>query len=426
MNRARILAGVAIAAATLSLTACGGGGAIVTTAGAKHPRPLPQTLVRIYSGLVMRGSTPAAVAGRAIEHGIQLAIVQRHHHAGRFKVRYTALDDGTAAGALGVDRLQSDADKVATDAQAMLYIGGLSTRASSLSAPILNQAGISQISVGTTYVGLTDAVPNVSAGGEPQRYYPTGTRTLLRLLPSDAVQVAAELVALRQHGCSTIALLHGATRYDTGLATMMSADAKEYGVAIAAEALAPHRAAAIRTLAAGLHDHGIGCVALIASPSAATTALTVELHLQLPRASIIAPSQLCVPAWTNAGAGGVPATVAPALECTRPVLAYRALPGGDAFLSDYRAQFHRGPASFYAIYGYEAAMLGLDMISELGAKGDDRVAINRSLFGIRDRRSVIGTYGFTVTGDTTLDSYGLYRVGVHGNPEFASALSTGR
>jgi hypothetical protein len=36
---------------------------------------------------------------------------------------------------------------------------------------------------------------------------------------------------------------------------------------------------------------------------------------------------------------------------------------------------------------------------------------------------VLGTYGFDANGDTTLKSYGLYKVGAGGNPVFYKTLT---
>ena len=36
---------------------------------------------------------------------------------------------------------------------------------------------------------------------------------------------------------------------------------------------------------------------------------------------------------------------------------------------------------------------------------------------------MLGTYGFDANGDTTLKSYGLYKVGRDGNPPFESTVT---
>ena len=67
--------------------------------------------------------------------------------------------------------------------------------------------------------------------------------------------------------------------------------------------------------------------------------------------------------------------------------------------------------------------LGLQTIASLGAKGDSKSAVLKALFAITDRHSVLGTYGFDKNGDTTLKSYGLYKVGPTGDPVFLKTIT---
>jgi ABC-type branched-subunit amino acid transport system substrate-binding protein len=67
--------------------------------------------------------------------------------------------------------------------------------------------------------------------------------------------------------------------------------------------------------------------------------------------------------------------------------------------------------------------LGLDTIKSLGPDGSDKTAVLDALFNIKDRNSVLGKYGFDENGDTTLTSYGLYKVGSDGNPVFFKTLT---
>ena len=67
--------------------------------------------------------------------------------------------------------------------------------------------------------------------------------------------------------------------------------------------------------------------------------------------------------------------------------------------------------------------LGLDTIAGLGAKGNSKSAVLKALFATKDRKSVLGTYGFDKNGDTTLKSYGLYKVGTDGDPVFFKTLT---
>ena len=40
----------------------------------------------------------------------------------------------------------------------------------------------------------------------------------------------------------------------------------------------------------------------------------------------------------------------------------------------------------------------------------------KALFALKNHSSVLGTFGFNANGDTTLKSYGLYKVGSNGDP----------
>ena len=65
--------------------------------------------------------------------------------------------------------------------------------------------------------------------------------------------------------------------------------------------------------------------------------------------------------------------------------------------------------------------LALDTIAKAGTT--DTSTIRDDLFATKDRNSVLGTYGFDENGDTTLTSYGLYKVDSSGNPVFFKKLT---
>ncbi|TMK74226.1 MAG: branched-chain amino acid ABC transporter substrate-binding protein, partial [Actinobacteria bacterium] len=138
-------------------------------------------------------------------NGIKLALDQAHNQAGDFTVKYTSLDDATAqAGEWDPGQTAADARKAASDPNTVYYIGEFNSGASEVSIPILNNAGIPQVSPANTYVGLTTNEPG-SAPGEPDKYYPTGNRTYLRIVPRDSIQAAADLMAMKQAGCTKVA-----------------------------------------------------------------------------------------------------------------------------------------------------------------------------------------------------------------------------
>ena len=77
-----------------------------------------------------------------------------------------------------------------------------------------------EVSQANTYVGLTTSLPG-SAPGEPAKYYPTGQRTFLRIVPIDSIQAAADLMAMKNAGCTRVAVANDKEAYGAGLATLL-------------------------------------------------------------------------------------------------------------------------------------------------------------------------------------------------------------
>ena len=151
----------------------------------------------------MQGASSAQTI--PLVNGIKLALAQANNKAGQWTVNYQVLDDSTAAaGKWDPGQTAANARKVASDSKAVYYMGEFNSGASEVSIPILNEAGIPQVSPANTYVGLTTSLPG-SAPGEPQKYYPSGTRTYLRIVPIDSIQAAADLMAMKQAGCTKVA-----------------------------------------------------------------------------------------------------------------------------------------------------------------------------------------------------------------------------
>ena len=73
----------------------------------------------------------------------------------------------------------------------------------------------------------------------------------------------------------------------------------------------------------------------------------------------------------------------------------------------YSARYGEPFPDPYAVQGYEAMRLVLDAVAAVGPR---RRAVVTWLHDVRNRQSVLGTYGFDRFGDTTLRDYGLYRI----------------
>ncbi len=377
--------------------------------------------IDIYSSLPLQGSSSAQTG--PLVNGIELALSQAGGKAGQFTVHYQSLDDSTAAaGKWDPGQTAANARKAASDPKAVFYIGEFNSGASEVSIPILNQAGIPQVSPANTYVGLTTNLPG-SAPGEPQKYYPTGTRTYLRIVPIDSIQAAADLIAMKDAGCTKVAVANDKEAYGQGLATLLELEKGFYGITITSNTGIDPTAPNFRSYAQTVKGQGADCFMFAGIVSNGAVQITKDINSALPTAKIFGADGVCTSSYTNAKQGGVPASIDPLMECTVATQDLAAYPGGKAFLAAYKAKYNVSDPDPYAIYGYEAMSLALDTIKGLGAQGNNKADVLKALFATKSRSSVLGTYGFDANGDTTLKSYGLYKVGSDGNPVFYKTIT---
>jgi branched-chain amino acid transport system substrate-binding protein len=422
----KALTGCVLAGAVLVIAACGSskssstassssGGATSTAASSSG------NTVDIYSSLPMQGASSAQTV--PLVNGVKLAVSQANNKAGNFTVNYQVLDDSTAsAGKWDPTQTAADARKAAEDPKTVFYIGEFNSGASEVSIPILNQAGVPQVSPANTYVGLTTNEPG-SAPGEPQKYYPTGKRTYLRIVPRDTIQAAAGLLTMKHDGCTKVAVANDKEAYGAGLAQLLELEKGKYGVTITSNTGIDPTAPNFRSYASTIKAEGADCFYFAGIVSNGAVQITKDVAAAIPHVKIYGGDGICTGSYTNPAQHGIPASIGPQVQCTVATQDLAAYPGGRDFLAAYKAKYGVASPDPYAIYGYEVGKLALDTIAGLGAKGNDKAAVLAALFATKARHSVLGTYGFDANGDTTLKSYGLYKVGSDGNPQFERTVT---
>jgi branched-chain amino acid transport system substrate-binding protein len=415
----KALTGCLAVLSVATLSACGGSSNGSSGGASSASTSIAGKVIEIYSSLPLRG--PEAPTAVALSNGIRLALAQSGGKAGPFKVQYTSLDDSAGPSGWDASQTAANARKAAADPRAAYYIGEFDDDASEVSMPILNEAGIAQVSPANMYVGLTTNPPG-STSDQPN-YAPTGTRTYLRIVPTDSVQGAADLLAMHDAGCTRVAVASDNESYGTDLAKLIELQKRYSGVNVVNEAAVDPKSASFHSYVEMLRELKADCLMLAAVPTKGEVELTKEVHALLPTAKIFGPQDMCTNAWTNARDGGVPASIDPLIQCTSVAQSLTAYPGGRAFVAAYRAKYGVADPNPYAIFGYEAMKLALSTISGLGANGDSKSAVLSALFSTTNRRSVLGTYSFNRDGDTTLKSFGLYKVGTNGDPVFVKTIT---
>ncbi len=399
----------------VALSGCGGGGPQATP-------PLPHggqaPTVDIYSSLPLEG--PGRRQADAVIKGINLALAQRDDTANFYRVDLIPLNDSDADGKPDPALVASHAMHVADDPHAVLYIGDWASEASEISIPILNQAGIPQVSPASPYIGLTSALPNVTAPNEPLRYYPSQTRTFLRLVPPGPVEAAADLQAVNKLGCRRVALGHDGALDGGGIASLILSQQRAYNVDLVSDTpVNPSSPGGLAGWIASLkRPPQANCVIYAGDLADGGTQVAAAIHAAVPAAKIIGTDGVCTSAWTT----GLPALIDKSLWCTAPAPDLNETAAGRSFLAAYKARYHTLNPDPAAVYGYEAMKLGLDAIAALGAQGNIKADVLSALLATRGRSSPIGTYGFNRNGEVTLGSYGLYQI-KGGAPVFSAGLT---
>ena len=375
----------------------------------------------VYSSLPLSGA--ARSQALAIARGARLALEEAGGSAGGRPIRYVSLDDATsAAGYWTPEKTARNARRAGSDASAIAYIGEFSSGASAISMPILNEVGLAQISPSNTAIGLTRSGPGADVG-EPDKYLPAGSRHYFRLAPNDRVQAGALAVAMRDRRCRRVALLDDGELYGRGITAWARRHSRRLGLRVVARLMVDRRAPGYRALARELRARRANCVAYGGITANNAVRLFRDLARGLPRARLFGADGIAESGFADPHEGGVPAKVGRRVLITVGTLAPFAYPAqGQDFFRRYSERYGEPNPDPYAIYGYEAMRLTLDAAA---AAGPSRQGVIRWLRDMPTRSGAVGTYRFDRYGDTTLRSYGLYRIR-RGALSWAGAVDAGQ
>jgi branched-chain amino acid transport system substrate-binding protein len=406
--------GCLIGALAMGVTACGGddngGGGGSSSSGGKS--------LTVYSSLPLQGASRPQTT--ALVNGVKLALDQAGGKAGDFTIKYQSLDDSTAqAGSWTPEATQANARKAAQDSSTAAYIGEFNSGGSAVSIPILNEAGVPQISPANTAVGLTTNAPG-STPGEPDKYYPAGTRTYTRIVPKDTIQAAALVTLMKQDGCTKVFMTNDKEVYGAGLAKNLELAAKPAGLDLVANEAIDKNAPNYRSLASKAKGDGADCFVYSGITANNAVQLYKDFAAALPNAKLYGPDGVAESGFSDPKNGGIPADVASRVKVTVATLSPSEYPPeGQDFFKQFTQKYGEKNPDPYAIYGYEAMRLALDAIQRSGTgKKEDIV---KALFDTKDRQSVLGTYSIDKNGDTTLTDYGVYSI-ANGTLKFDSTI----
>ncbi|MDQ3632191.1 MAG: branched-chain amino acid ABC transporter substrate-binding protein [Actinomycetota bacterium] len=389
------LAGTLVTVLALGLSACERADEQASDTGS--------TTLTVYASLPFQG--PSGPESEAVANGARLALREAGGTVGGLVVKLAVLDDSTPrADRWTAEQAAENARTVVRDRTAIAYLGDGPSGATAISLPILNAAGVLQVSPTSGYQGLTGS--RDAEKGEPEKYYPSGVRTFARPVPGDDVQARALLASLDDERCRRLQVLDDRDVAGRGLATAV----KRLAVASGIEVLARpelNKDAGAPEEAATLVERGADCVLFAGALSDSVPALFDALHAADPQLELFGGDGLASDAFAEALGPGTQART----HLTAPAGVLEPLPGVRAFAREYRAAFGV-PARTGANYGYEAMRLVLAAIARAGPRGNDRTAVIDALFALGERQSPLGPYRIDANGNSTSTAYS--RLGIRG------------
>jgi branched-chain amino acid transport system substrate-binding protein len=218
----RVVALVAVTA--LGLAACGG------SSGASGGSGGGKTLV-ISTDLPLQGSSKDA--SESTNNAIELYLESVDNKAGDYTIKFQRYDDSTAAkGQWDSGQCQKNANAHVQNKDEVAVMGTYNSGCAKIILPILNQdpnGPMLMVSHANTNPGLT----KTWEAGEPEKFYPKGTRNYARVVTTDDVQGQAAATFVAQDlGVKKVYILNDNQTYGQGVAKQFEESAKAAGITV--------------------------------------------------------------------------------------------------------------------------------------------------------------------------------------------------
>lgn len=390
MDRRKFLS---VAAGGVGAAAAGG---LLLSSGCKSSNAT--NTLKIVSSLPRTGSAQGQTD--TIVNGIKMAIDEYNGEIAGMKLQHQDLDDATAAqGQWDAGKEADNARQAVSDKDVMVFIGPYNSGAAKNSMPILNEAGLLQISPAATWPGLTKKVPGQEASGEPDIYRKSGKITFCRVCPTDDMQgpltaryMAAELKT------KSVYILDDKELYGAGIAGLFKAECEKLGIKVLGHQSIVVSQQNFKGLMKEIKGLNPDAVYFGGTTQSKGPQIAIDMKGEGLDCPLVVPDGCREDAFiTAAGAdvinGRVYATIG-GYDLSQ-------LTGNGAeFVKKYKEKFTKDPEA-YAVYGYEAAKVFLEAAKKVGKK--DREELRKAVLETKDfEAGALGKWSFDANGDTTL------------------------
>jgi branched-chain amino acid transport system substrate-binding protein len=379
----------------ISLSAC------FTAACGHHSESETQRTLHLYVSAPMTG-------GRGGEDTAQAVRIAVDNAGGRIDgatIKVISLNDAADDGQFDPTLVRRNARRAAVDERTVAYIGEFDSGATEIAMPILNRAGILQVSSASTAVNLTDPTP-----AEAERLRPTGIETFGRVIPNDDVQAGALVVFMHEESVKKVYAVDDGGTYGAGLLRLFDEVAGSSNLDVIGKETVDDGTDA-QALARKVATSGADAFFFSGSNLSLAYDLFQAVHREDPHVKLFGGDGLALSGFlTTLGDTALDTYL------TAPMLPEgNYARSGEDFLDAFHEELGRD-AEPMSVFGYEAGSVVLDSIRR-GVRGDIatesisqiRHQTRTAFFDTSERPSPLGSYSIDTNGDTTLAFYGAYR-----------------
>ena len=382
----------------------GGGGAVEALPSAscgpiRKGEEEPDAL--IASDFPLQGANRALTTEMA--DAIEYMLEQQDWKAGDTVLGYQSCDDSTAqAGSWDSAKCSSNGRAYANNASVIGVIGTFNSGCAKLVIPIANRESLAMVSPANTYPGLTEGGPGTEAG-EPDNYYPSGTRNYARVVWNDQFQGAANAQYANELGLKKIFILNDGETYGLGIATLFAEYAEKLGIQILGNQKWDKKASSYESLASRVRSSGADAVFLGGIVCNNGGKLIKDIKAGAANVQLLGPDGWTPISATIEGAGAA----ANNMYISQPGVPVDQLKGtGKEFVDGFTEAEGKAPNP-YTAYAAQAAQV---LLAAIEKGGTDRAAVSSALFETDVTDGIIGSFQIDENGDTTLGLVSVYQI----------------
>ena len=323
------------------------------------------------------------------------ALAQQGWKAGPYKIGYQSCDDSTAqTGGWDTAKCATNGRLYASNKSVIGVIGTFNSGCAKIIVPILNRVHLGMVSPANTNPGLTKKWDP----GEPNKYYPTGTRNYARVVATDDIQGPADALWSKSLGVKKVFVLNDKQTYGFGVASTYRSAAKKLGINVVGFQGWDAKQSSYEALANSIKASGATAVFLGGIACNNGAKLMQDIRAVNPKITLQMPDGFSDPGANGAVANGAFISVAGAPPS--------ALTGaGATFVKSFGKQVGTVPNP-YAAYGAQAMLV---MLQAIAKSGGDRAKATSGLFGLTVTNGILGNFTLNSSGDTNLTQITIYK-----------------